>query len=475
MFIKKGERIKSKVGRPMKFEDLLPGSRIVGEPNVELTPEITASLGAAWGTFLQNQGTVTLARDYRSETRMLKRAFVAGLMSAGLNVMDLTAAPIPVLQFAIRRFGTVGGAMFTSHHAHHSNKIEVKLYDRSGIEYDTKKSKKLLEICEKDKIKRSKLGSIGNLIHTIEINELYERAIMQFVDTAAFEEFNSSIVVDCSNGPIGSIIPSLLSRVGIEQIALNSHAPTILKSLPTLDSLSKLSKVIVSTDASFGVCFDADGSRAIFFDERGDYIPSDLLLTLFVNEQIKKGAKIFITTETTTTILEEIIDDVPNGKLVRVKNIPGQVAGTIRTRRADFGGSDTGKLRFPEYAFFSDTALATLKLLEIITKSGKTLTELLADVPQTIKSHDEISTSEEKFQKFHEILEKNLSDLKIIDTMIGLKIFFGPELGWIHVVPSFHENKLLLSGEIKNPAKGPELFKTIGYALEGKLKQPILK
>ncbi len=457
----------------MSYEDLLVGARIVAEPNVELTPEISATLGAAWGTFLKNQGSIVLARDYRPESRMLKRAFVAGIMSAGINALDLTAAPIPVLQFAIRRFGTVGGAIFTSHHAHPSNKIEVKLYDRSGIEYNRKKIKEIIDICGKDTIIRSKPEKIGNLIQTLEVNELYEKSITQFVDMSLFKDLE--IVADCSNGPIGAIIPSILSRVGIEVIALNAHTSTIMKALPNLDSLKKLSKVITSTDASFGVCFDVDGSRAIFFDEKGNYIPSDLILTLFVLEQLKKGAKLIVTTETTTMILEEVIQEIPDAKLIRVKNIPGSVANTIRIRQADFGGSDTGKIRFPEYAFFSDTALTALKLLEIITKSGEPLSQLVANVPQTIKSRFEISVSKEQFEKFHEILETNLGDLKTIDTLIGLKIFFGPELGWIHVIPSFNETKLLLSGEIKTPAKTPELFKTIEYALEGKLKQPLLK
>ncbi|MHA1266010.1 MAG: hypothetical protein ACTSRS_12330 [Candidatus Helarchaeota archaeon] len=458
----------------MNYKHLLLGSRIVAEPNIELTPEVSASIGTAWGTFLK-QGTVTLARDFRPESRMLKRAFVAGLMSAGINIMDLTAAPVPVLQFAIRRFGTNGGAIFTSHHAHHSKKIEVKLYDRSGIEYSLKKITHLLSLSEKEAYNRAQSGQIGNLIQALEVNELYERAIIQFVDTKILKDSNLTIVVDCSNGPIGSTIPSLLSRIGVELIALNAYEPTIHKPLPSLNSLKKLSKVILSTDASFGVCFDIDGSRAIFFDEHGNYIPSDSLLTLFVIEQIKKGAKTFITTETTTKILEELINEVPNGKLIRVKNIPGEVANAIRIQRADFGGSDTGKLRFPEYAFFSDTTLAMLKLLEIIVKSGRPLTELLAEIPQTIKIYHEIPTSPERYKRFHQILETNLSDLKVIDTMIGLKIFFGPEIGWIHIVPSFHENKLLLTGEIVNPTKASELFKTVEYALEDKLKKPQLK
>ena len=274
----------------MNFKNLLLGSRIVAEPNENLTPEIAASLGAAWGTMLKS-GTVTLARDFRADSRMLKRAFVAGLMSAGLNIMDLTAAPIPVLQFAIRRFGTVGGAMFTSHHAHHSNKIEVKLYNRSGIEYDLQKIRVLLEICENDQIQRSKSNQIGNLIQTMEINELYVRAITQFIDKNLLKDSNLNIVADCSNGPIGSIVPSLLTRVGVEVIALNAYESSLLKPLPSLDSLKKLSKVIKSTDANFGVCYDIDGSRAIYFDERGNYISSDLLLTLFVLEELKKGSK----------------------------------------------------------------------------------------------------------------------------------------------------------------------------------------
>jgi phosphomannomutase len=76
---------------------------------------------------------------------------------------------------------------------------------------------------------------------------------------------------------MGSIIPSLLSRIGVDIIALNSYASPA-RGFPSLTTLKKLSKVISSTEATFGVCFDVDGSRAIFFDERGNYISSDIVL-----------------------------------------------------------------------------------------------------------------------------------------------------------------------------------------------------
>ena len=467
--------LKNLMNSKINFKDLLQTARIVGELNTELTPEIAASLGVAFGTTFTDRGAITVARDFRPECRMLKRAFVAGVMSAGLNIMDLTAAPIPVLQYAIRRFGTLGGAIFTTHHSIYSDKIEVKLYDRSGIEYDILKIKELLEICEQGKFRRSKMGDIGTLTQTLEVHELYGRAISHFIDTSLFKNSDLRIVADCSNGPMGSIIPSLLSRIGVDIIALNSYTSTV-RGLPSLSSLQKLSKVISSTDATFGVCFDVDGSRAIFFDERGTYLSSDTVLTLFVKHQLEhKSARIFVTTETTTTILEKLISEYPDKELIRVKNIPGTVANTMRIRRADFGGSDTGKYRFPEYAYFSDTALATLKLLEMIAKSGHSLTELLSDVPQSIKTQHELTVPHDLLDNFNEVLEKNLGHLKVIDTIIGLKIFFGPESGWIEVLPSFHENKLILRGEIVNPVKGPEMFKTIEYALEGKITSPIKK
>ena len=454
------------------FKDLLLTSRIVGELNTELTPEIAASLGVAFGTTFTERGAITIARDFRPECRMLKRAFVAGVMSAGLGVMDLTAAPIPVLQYAIKRFGTLGGAIFTTHHSVHSDKIEVKLYDRSGVEYDVNKIKELLDICEQGTFRRGKIGEIGNLTQTLEVHDLYGRAITHFIDTSLFKTLDLRIVADCSNGPMGSIIPSLLSRIGVDIIALNSY-PSPVRALPSLNSLKKLSKVISSTDATFGVCFDVDGSRAIFFDERGNYISSDIVLTLFVKQQLEnKNAKIFVTTETTTTILEKLIGEYPDTELIRVKNIPGTVANTMKIRRADFGGSDTGKYRFPEYAYFSDTTLAVLKLLEMIAKSGHTLTELLSEIPQTIKSQYEFAVEDEIFDNFYELIEQNLSNLKVIDTIIGLKIFFGPEMGWIEVLPSFYEKKLILRGEIVDPANAPDMFKTIEDALEGKVTSP---
>ncbi|MFW9916983.1 MAG: phosphoglucomutase, partial [Candidatus Thorarchaeota archaeon] len=83
--------------------------RIVGIANQGLTPEKASTLGAALGTHLGPDSVVVTCRDFRSDSRMVKRAFASGLMSTGIDVLDLHATSLPILQFALKRFGASAG------------------------------------------------------------------------------------------------------------------------------------------------------------------------------------------------------------------------------------------------------------------------------------------------------------------------------------------------------------------------------
>ena len=97
------------------FESIIQDNRIVGSYK-QILPEDAALLGAAVGTWIKNKATIAIARDFRIDSRMMKRAFTGGLMSTGVSALDFHGSPTPLLQFYIRRFGADAGVMFTSGH-----------------------------------------------------------------------------------------------------------------------------------------------------------------------------------------------------------------------------------------------------------------------------------------------------------------------------------------------------------------------
>ena len=454
----------------MITEKIIVDGRFVAKANEEMTPEISATLGAVYGTELGKNSVIVVARDFRVDSRMLKRAFIAGALSAGVNVINLFAVPTPVLQFAIKRFGIDGGVIFTNSHNTKEN-TGFKIYKAGGIEFSKKKIRNLFDCLLMNKIERVMPKEIGRISKAEDVAEIYQNAITEFVDIKSIIERDIILVADCANGPMGQIIPPIMNKLNIDLILLNSQEPDLDNVLPNLNSIRRVSKIIKTSDASLGVCFDVDGSRALFFDENGNFIESDDLLTLFVSEIIKKeDVKVFVTTESTTKMIDDVVKKV-GGVVKRVFNEPGAVSSTIRNSRASFGGSDSGKYRFPEYAPFSDTILTTLKICEFIVKNKLKLSEIIQRLPKRIKLYDQIPVDEKLIHNFQHKIEENISkfipEYNMIDTLIGIKIFFGLKKGWISINPRLHENILTFSAEsedenfIKNTIK---ILKVILFA-----------
>lgn len=94
------------------LRELYKSGRIIGRANYVFTPEISSSIGSIHGsTFNQNE-SIVMGRDYHNDSRMLKRGYTSGIMSTGVNSLNLSDCSYPLLQFTIRRFGASGGVYF---------------------------------------------------------------------------------------------------------------------------------------------------------------------------------------------------------------------------------------------------------------------------------------------------------------------------------------------------------------------------
>jgi len=430
-----------------------------------MTPEFAVTLGAVYGTFINNKGVVAVARDYRRDSRMLKRAFISGALSAGVNVLNLSSVATPVLQFAIKRFGIDGGAMFTSSHNFKGN-TGFKIYESGGIEFRAKKLNALFNNYLNQKIVRVSPKNIGNISYADNVIDIYQTAIIQFINKDLISGSNLIVVADCANGPLGKVLTPIINKLKIDSILLNTQEPDLEQVLPNLNSIRRVSKIIKTSEANLGICFDVDGSKALFLDENGNFIESDDLLTLFISELLNTASlqNRIIATESTTRIIDELVGNT-NGVVKRVENKPGSISSILRFERYDFGGSDSGKYRFPEYAPFSDTVLTTLKILELIVKKNLKLSELIQRVPKSIKMYKEISVDETTLQSFPLKISKNINKyikkFRIIDTLIGIKLFLGIEKGYITVNPHISQNLLLLSAESKDKKFINEMFRIL--------------
>lgn len=436
------------------------GPRIVGKANQTLTPEVATVLGGVHGTYLKNSGILAIARDYRLDSRMLKRAYTSGAMGAGIDLLDLHAAPLPLLQFCIRRFGASGGVYFSSGHAL-KGETAIRFFDSGGMEFSRADITALGELYRTpnsvDRVPPSKVGNLSPIPHTVEV---YSKALPQFIDRKKVSRQGLKVVVDCSYGPTGEIAPALLGSLDVEVIALNTFIQRSKTEVhPNLRSIRNAASIVTAAEADVGVVFDVDGSRGLVIDETGSVVRFEDLFMLFLGDEgIQKSKSNPVVCTTTTS---HVIDDfcsVEGFDVVRVENTPGNISRKLREERGCFGASDTQKFYFPAYGPFADGTFTLLKLLDIMADDGEPLSVLCRNLPKTIQTRKTFAVDPETASNLNElIVDRIVSEgFTYIDDLLGLKLILGPGK-WASVWPSIRRNAVEIVVESPDPKENREL------------------
>ena len=469
-----------KSGKIMSSIDkLIVEGRILAKSNVDMTPEIISMLGAVHGTYLDNKGIIVIARDYRTDCRMLKRAYTAGAMSTGIDLLDLHVAPLPLLQFCIRRFGASGGVYFTSGHARYEE-TGIRFFNSLGIELPKSDMDRLLSIWEEKAISRVSPNFVGRLSTIPHTQSVYQKAVPAFIEKELIK--GKKVVLDCSYGPSGEISPTLFSGLDVEIIALNTFIPNdINATIPNYNSIKEISGIVRASSADMGVAMDVDGSRAIYFDETGSIADYDQLLSIILlhEKSVRNNRQSpIIVSKSVSSIISDICEEY-NQEFIPVEKAPGMISAKIKEYRAIFGASDTGKFYFSEYGPFSDANLTTLKLLEIMGETGMSLSKLLRETPKTIKGFKDISIDSLVLNNLFNIFNPvdKTYDFSMIDTLYGVKIIFKPG-SWILLKPALHRDALELYAESPEKSMVTEMIAEVEKILlieEEKLKKTLDK
>ncbi|MFX1590564.1 MAG: hypothetical protein ACFFC1_20715, partial [Promethearchaeota archaeon] len=363
---------------PVKnLNELKKNGRIVGKANYVFTPEISSSIGSIHGSLLKQNESLVMGRDYHNDSRMLKRAYTSGLMSTGINLLNLSDSTFPLLQFTIRRFGASAGVYFSAGHLF-SEDVGIRFLDAGGIELSQSEIQKIIELYNiyPKKVRRVAPNEIGQITSIPQTADIYIKSLQQFVDKQKIKKANLKIVVDCSYGPTGKITPLLINDIGVEVIALNTHYRERSTSpVPSINTIRNTADIVKASNSHLGVCFDVDGSRVLVIDENGLEIGFEDLLMLFISfdKRIQKSkGNTIVTTPSISPIVRNFIED-GGFPVKQVENYPGEISRQIREERACFAAADTLKFYFPEFAPFSDGNFILLKILEIMTAQNDLL------------------------------------------------------------------------------------------------------
>jgi len=434
---------------------------VVGD---DLTEEAARALGGAYAALLRERGVsgdVAVGRDNRPSGTALRASLVQGLTEAGASVVDIGVVPTPLLYWSLHHLGVVGGIQITgSHNPPEYNGFKLCLGTESLHGHDIQH---LLELI------RSNAAPMGKgAVRLEQVTDRYVADVAQRVGTLSRP---LRIVYDCGNGAGALVAPQLMRAIGARGTGLfcesdgtfPNHHPD-----PTVPAnLEDLIAAVKRDGAELGIAFDGDADRIGLVDGDGRIIWGDHILILYARDVLGRtgrGQPIIFDVKCSQALPHEI--EKAGGTPVMWKTGHSLIKDKMKELRAPLAGEMSGHMFFGEGFYGHDDALyGAARLLRIVADSGRTVRELLADVPEFV-STPEIRVEcgdDRKFQIVSRAVDhfRRLRDVSDVD---GVRVLFGD--GWGLIRASNTQPILVLRFE----ARSEQRLHEIRAELEGWLR-----
>jgi len=423
---------------------------IRGIAGKDLTPDVARLIGRAYAAFLGERnvtGTLAVGRDNRPSGEALHAALLEGLLMSGLGVVDIGVVPTPVAYWTQHNLDVVGSIQITgSHNPKEYNGFKLGLGKNSIYGEDIQH---VYELAVAGQFPEGK-GSVRA-----------EEVIFRYIDdvVARIGELSRplKVVFDCGNGVGALVAPKLFPRLGLKPRCLfcdsdgtfPNHHPD-----PTVEeNLADLIRAVKEDSADIGIAFDGDADRIGIVDHTGEIIWGDHLLIIYARDVLQrtgKGQSIIFDVKCSQALPEEI--EKAGGKPLMWKTGHSLIEEKMHETNAPLAGEMSGHMFFAEgYYGFDDALYGAARLLRIIADSGRSVRDMLADVPRFVATPEIrvdcpddvkfgiVERAKDHFRAEHEIIDVD-----------GVRVLF-PD-GWGLLRASNTQPVLVLRFEAKTEA-----------------------
>lgn len=409
----------------------------------ELTHATVETLALAIGTFFVNNGAkrIAIGYDARQSSPVFCDLLTKGFNGCGIDVVLIGMVPTPVLYHTVFTKPVDGGVMITGSH---------NPPDHNGFKICLGKSTLFgSQIQEIKEIARSGAFAVGTgTVETIRVLDEYIADIVAKIDLGPRK---LKAVIDGGNGMGGVTAVPVYEKLGIEMVKLftepDSDFPNHHPDPTVTENLQDTIKAVRENSADIGIAFDGDGDRIGIVDENGRIIWGDELMVLLSRSVLAENPGSTIIAEVKCS--QNLFDDIAKhgGTPIMWKAGHSIIKAKMKETGAALAGEMSGHIFFADRFYgFDDATYAGARVIEILSRTDKKLSELLADLPKTF-STPELRTDcsdETKFAVVEKVAEHFAETNKVI-TIDGARILF--EHGWGLVRPSNTQAILVLRFE----------------------------
>ncbi len=354
-----------------------------GVANKELTGELAYKLGRSGGYYLNKKfegvrkPVMLIGKDTRVSGDMLESALVAGMTSAGIDVLKLGIIPTPGVSYLANILDVEGAVMISASH----NPIAdngIKFFTGNGFKLTDEMEDEIEDLIfnRYSSIPSPTSTDIGN---AETVDDFVQRYIEYLITTVDCDFSGLKIVLDCANGAAYKVAPEVLERLGADVIIVNNQADGNKINYNCGSTHPEIiQQLVLEEEADLGVAHDGDADRIIMVDEKGEVINGDKIMSICAIDLIEKNklkGNTLVTTAYSNLGLRETIES-KGANIAITKNGDRYVLKEMMENDYNLGGEQSGHIIFLDYNKTGDGVLTAIQTIAIVKRSGKKISEL---------------------------------------------------------------------------------------------------
>jgi mannose-1-phosphate guanylyltransferase/phosphomannomutase len=379
---------------------------VQGICNVDMTPDFAGKLASAYGATLPFGARIAISSDDDLFSSLIKRAFAAGLHSAGVHTVDGGSITTPMLRYAVRMRETQGGVHVRRIGAPGDDRLLIEFVDAMGLNLEKGVERKIENAFYQEDFRRANSRHIGHGEQYSYMREEYVADLLREVEREGIRRERFRLVVQYDPSTLCDIVPELLEELGCTAQVLETNS----------SAKGELQAMAASGQFQFGVRLDGNGERIALVTEKGTMIEDDLLLALQVLVHFSSGRREVAVPVTAPTIVELLAEQF-GGTVVRTKANPRSLMEPMQAE---------------PFPMLFDALYTLVRVMGAMAKSGMTLSELIEGIPHFHILRCEVPCPwEEKGKVMRLLIEETKGET--VELLDGIKVF--TEGGWTLILP----------------------------------------
>lgn len=440
-----------------------------------LTASVAAEYGAALGSWFRrriepNQRlTLVVGRDSRPSGAMVEQSVIGGLLATGCDVVNLGIATTPAVAAMVKHLSADGGLIITASH----NPIEwngIKALRSDGVAPPPEEAAEIIHRFREKDFHWLPVEATGQLDQNSDAGQVHAEMVLGHLDVDQIRAAGLKVVLDSVCGAGGPEATLFFQKLGVSVVGMNldptGHFPHPPE--PTADHLADLARAVPEHGAAVGFAQDPDADRLAVVDETGRYIGEEYTLVLAARELLERASDPASWALAANLSTSRMLDDLAEKHGAGVMRTPVGEANVAKRLmepahcQGRIGGEGNGGVIFPPVSLVRDSLTAMGLVLSLLARTGRPLSELVAEMPAYAMLKDKCPVEPELLAGMKDRLTAAFDDAGV-DDQDGVRLQWSDR--WLHVRASNTEPVVRLIAEARDEADAHALINAARTAL----------